>query len=466
MRRERADVAVVGAGPAGLSAAIEAARSGLDVVVIDENPAAGGQIFRQLPASFSATAPHKLGRDHARGQQLLSDALSLPIRFFLETTVWGCFEQHVLELSTAESAFQLGARAVVVAAGAHDRPVPLPGWTLPGVLTIGGVQLLLKSQRLLAGRRFLLAGTGPLLLVVASQLAEAGADIAAVVEPVPTRALVGHAAALLRAPSLMRDGLVYRFNLLRRGIPWIAPAVLLRIDGGQEVERATIVEADEDWRPRPGTERSFDVDTVCVGYGLVPSVELLRLCGCVLRYDTLADAWVPERSADFETSVPGIYAVGDGARVAGAVVAADEGRVAGLAAAQALRALSPVDAVLRAAPARQRLARLASFRQAMDAAFRIRPGLHELAEAETVVCRCEEVRVRDVTAAIHDGARALNQVKCWTRAGMGPCQSRMCAVPTAHIFARGTGMAIPALGSYTTRPPIKPIPVAALLHES
>jgi NADPH-dependent 2,4-dienoyl-CoA reductase/sulfur reductase-like enzyme len=461
--RVDAEVAVVGAGPAGVCAAVEAARGGASVVLIDENPAPGGQIYRPPPPQFTPPSETALGREARRGRDLLRQLDALPVRRFLGATVWGAFGPNVLEATGPSGAFQVQARAVVVAAGAHDRPTPLPGWTLPGVLTVGGAQTLLKNQRVLPGRRILFVGTGPLLLVVAAQYADAGADIVAVADAVPTSSVLAHAGALLRCPGLLADGLRYRWSVRRRRIPWLAPRVLVRVEGASEVEGAVLADADPDWNPRPGTERSFDVDTVCVGYGLVPSVELLRLLGCAMRYDDGAAAWVPDRDADGRTSVPGVFAVGDGAGVAGAAVAADEGRVAGLAAAVDVGRLPRSEALDRQRPLRRRLARLARFRAAMDEVYRARAGLFQRATADTIVCRCEEVPLSEIESALADGAVTVGQVKAWTRTGMGPCQGRMCFLPTAHIVAARTGRTVAALGPCSVRPPVKPVAIAALI---
>lgn len=456
---------MVGAGPAGLCAAIEAARAGASVIVVDEAEKPGGQIYRQLPDGFTVTNPQALGKEYREGQSLLREFERYPIRFVGGTLTWGCFEHGVLECMTGNRAWRAQAKAIVIAPGAYDRPAPVPDWTLPGVFTVGGTQTLLKTQRVLPGRRILLAGTGPLLLVVASQLAKAGAHVVAVTEAVRTRELFRHASTLAGSWSTTRLGIGYRWTLLKARVPWIAPAIIVRIEGEREVERATIARVDQEWKPIRGTEQGFDVDTVCLGYGLIPSVELLRLCGCALVHEPLADVWIPERNEDFETTVPGVYAIGDGAGVAGALVAAEEGRIAGLAVARALGRLSAAEASAQGAQARSRLGRFARLRTALDEVYRFRRGLYDLATPDTVICRCEEVCVRDLTSAIASGAATLNQVKAWTRIGMGACQGRMCSVPTAHVVAGALGCSIEALGYCTPRPPVKPVSVDALIAE-
>jgi NADPH-dependent 2,4-dienoyl-CoA reductase/sulfur reductase-like enzyme len=332
-------------------------------------------------------------------------------------------------------------------------------------MTVGGGQTLLKGQQLLPGRRVLLAGTGPLLLVVAAQFARAGAEIVAACESARALPLLGRLPALLGQPALLAQGISYRLALLARAVPWLAPTVLVRVEGGESVEAAVVAGLDASGRLLPGSERRLACDVVLVGYGLIPSLELARLLGCAVRWDEERRSFVPERSADFETTVRGVYAVGDGAGVAGAVVAAEEGRVAALAAARALGRLSADETRERQRPALRRLDRLHAFRRAMDEVYRLPPALFELAGEETVVCRCEEVTLRELRAAIDDGARNAAQLKLWTRAGMGPCQGRMCHLPTLEILARATGAAIAENGPYSVRAPVKPLDIEALLRE-
>jgi thioredoxin reductase/bacterioferritin-associated ferredoxin len=464
MTPERVEVLVVGGGPAGLAAAIEAARAGVQVVVVDENSRPGGQIYRQLPSAFVVEDPRS-PQEHADARALFCEADRLSIQFRGGTLVWGSFEPRVVEVMADGRCARIQADVIIVAAGAYDRPVPIPGWTLPGVLTVGGAQTLLKSQRMLPGRRILLAGTGPLLLVVAAQLAKAGAGIVAVVDPVRASALLPHAWSLMKAWPMFRQGIGYRTAVLRAGVPWLAPYVLTRVDGADQVERAVVARADDDWRPIAGTERSFDVDTVCIGYGLLPSVELLRLMGCRMRHDPPGDFSVPERTPDGETSISAVFAVGDGAQVAGVKVAVEEGRIAGLSAACLLGKLSADAAERGKQAARARLDRLRPFSAAMTDVYRPRPGLFDLATADTVVCRCEEVTRAEIEAALRDGATSPTQVKAWTRSGMGSCQARMCAAPTFHLVAKAIGATVEQVSPYTPRPPVKPVSIATLVAE-
>ncbi len=456
---ERTDVLVVGGGPAGLAAAGEAAKAGLGVVVVDENAKPGGQIYRQPPGKFRSE-----GGTTEEGRSLIDEIQRLPVRFLQEATVWGQFDPGVLEVAHQAENLRIQARAVVVAVGANDRPASIPGWTLPGVVTAGGAQAMLKSQRILPGRRILLAGAGPLQLVVASQFAKAGVDVVAVTEAVPGPAHLRHAFGLAWGGPTLLDGLRYKLAIRKAGIPWIAPAILTRIEGSERVEAAVVAGVDRDWRPVEGTERVLEVDAVCLGYGLVPSVEIARLLGCRLRYEPVGDAWVPVRDENCETTVPDVFTVGDGAGVAGVKVAVEEGRLAGLVIASRLGSrVDEAKGARRISGVRRRLRRLKRFASAVNQIYTPGSGFYELADAGTEICRCEEVTLEQLDASLAAEARDLAQLKAWTRVGMGPCQGKMCGAAVAQLVSRRTGRPLPEVGLFSVRPPVRSVPLRAVL---
>jgi NADPH-dependent 2,4-dienoyl-CoA reductase/sulfur reductase-like enzyme len=302
---------VVGGGPAGLAAARAAARHGVRVALVDENVELGGQYYRQMPPAFSAPDPPRLGRETAEGRRLIDEVRGLGVELHLGAVVWGIFDERTVAIATQDGGRRLEAQTLVLATGAYDRPVPFPGWTLPGVMTAGGAQNLMKAYRVLPGRRVLVAGSGPLLLVVAHYLLQGGAQVAAVCEASSMRGLWRHAPRLLPHLDFVQQGYRYRREIQEAGVPVFTGHVIRRALGHAEVTAAVIVPCDDDWRPRPGPERHFDVDTVIVGYGFVSSVELARLSGCEHRYVPALGSWVPVRRRDLETTVPGVFAVGD-----------------------------------------------------------------------------------------------------------------------------------------------------------
>ena len=458
-----ADVAVVGAGPAGLAAAVAAAEAGASVVVLDENDDVGGQIYRQPPATFKKVqgAAAAQAADYRRGATLMARARALPIRFVHAATVWGVFDATRVAYVDPDGAHELVARRLILATGAYDRPLPFPGWTLPGVVTAGGLQNLLKSQGVLPGARVVVAGTGPLILVVARQLIAAGAQVAAVAESTRYLDHVASLPALAWAPGLMLDGARFVAGLARARVPYLTGHAVVRASGQGAVGAVDLAPLGRDGRPALDRARTFGADLLCVGYGFVSSVELVGMAGARLRYDELLDAWVPERDRWMRTSLPSVFAAGDGAGVAGSVVAEFEGRVAGRTAAIDL-GFGDEDAETR--DARAHLVRWARFRAGIDRMYRFPAGLLDDLDDGTLVCRCEEVDAETIREALEAGADHVNEVKGWTRCGMGRCQGRLCGPTLAHLVARYTGRSLADVGPYTPRPPAKPVPIDALIE--
>jgi NADPH-dependent 2,4-dienoyl-CoA reductase/sulfur reductase-like enzyme len=455
---EQHEVVVVGAGPAGIRAAVEAGAAGAKVLVLDDAAAPGGQIYRQPPPELRPTPRDALGSSRRKSRPLFADLERAGVSVSSATEVWGALPDRVLLLNRGGHAAVIQAGALVLATGAYDRPAAMPGWTLPGVVTAGGVTALVKAQRVLPGRRVLLAGTGPLLLAAATALVHGGARVVGIAEAAPRRSLLG----LLRRPGIVRQTAEVMRALWRTPV-WTRTG-LLRIEGEREVECAVLARLDDDWRPVAGTERRVEVDTVVLGYGLVPSPELPELAGCALVYDAGRGGWIPAADAErlMATSVPGVFVAGDGAGIGGADVAEQEGRLAGLGAALQVGRLDAAWAANRAAPALRALRRFARFRRTLGRVLAPRPGLYELVTDDTIVCRCEEVSGADVRAAITDGAAGLAEVRAVTRAGMGLCQGRFCVPTVCGLLGRWAGVSPQAAGRFPPRLPARPVPIPVL----
>ncbi len=456
---------VIGGGPAGLAAAQAAARAGVQVMLVDENAQLGGQYYRQLPVTFRVPNSARLPKEYAEGRTLIAEVQALGVDLRLDTVAWGVFDAQTVALASGDATERLQAETLILAPGAYDRPVPFPGWTLPGVMTAGGAQNLMKAYRVLPGRRVLVAGSGPLLLVVAHSLLQGGAEVAAVCEASPMRDLWRYAPWMLPHLNFAQQGYDYWRQIREAGVPFLRGRIIRHVLGRTEVTRAVVSRCDESWRPLSGTEQGFDVDAVVIGYGFVPSLELSRLAGCEHRYLPEVDSWVPTRTPDLETTLPGVFVVGDGAGVAGSAVAQAEGALAGLVVARRLGKIAERDYGILRARARGRLRHLAGFRRVMDSLYRVGPGLYSLADDATPLCRCEEITVGEALAAIREGATHPSEVKAWTRTGMGRCQGRLCGPTLAHLIARTTGRPVAEVGLFTQRPPTKPVPLSALIHD-
>jgi D-hydroxyproline dehydrogenase subunit alpha len=449
------DLLILGGGAAGLSAAIAARGCGLDVLVIEERAALGGQYYKQPAPGLAAPA---LDAQQVEGGALAAAAEASGARILRGAELWGAFDMDRLAVFDGTRTRLLAPRAVIVASGAYERPHVVPGWTLPGVMTTGAAQTLWRSYRVLPGKRVLVAGNGPLNMQVACELAEGGAEVVAVAEAAPgATTRLNHAIAMAAAePVLAAKGVRYLASLARRRIPLLHATTLTAVARAPDgALRATL-------RGARG-ERVFEVDAVMVGYGFLPSHETLRALGAVCTFDAARGQFVPLRDADTMTSVPALYAVGDCAGLGGAPAAREEGVIAALAAARRIGHAVPAEVAREEQDARRRLVRHRRFQEALWKLFATpRAGL-SLADSATVVCRCEEVTKGDIEAVLADGAPALGEVKRRTRCGMGRCQGRYCAPLLAEHLAATQGRPLDNYALFAPRAPVKPIAIADIV---
>jgi NADPH-dependent 2,4-dienoyl-CoA reductase/sulfur reductase-like enzyme len=468
----RHPLVIVGAGPAGLAAAVAAAEAGLEPLVLDENPRVGGQIYRSPPPALGRgleTTPQRgQGAAARRGAELFSRFRDFQKRITVqtETSVWAIFPPRQLAVRGRGGCDFIEADQLILAPGAYEYVPPFPGWTLSGVMTPGGAQQMVKVMQALPGKRALVTGTGPFLLVVAEQLHRAGMEVVGVIEAAHTFAALRVMPRLLTYPGLFREGLGHLYRLKRAGIPVYRGQLVVEARGDGEVREVVVTRCDRQWHPVHAGARTFAVDTLCVGYGFVPRTQLPQLAGCRLRFADELGGWVPERDEDLQTSVPGVAVAGDGGGVAGALVALDEGTLAGLAAARRLGALTAAAFAQARGPILRRLNQLRRFRAALDDLSRIRPGLNTLAAPDTVVCRCEELTRAELETGVEFGATDLRSLKVMTRLGMGPCQGCMCWPAAARWMAARTGRPLEALGPLSVRPPLAPVSVGELAGEA
>ncbi|HTL41020.1 MAG TPA: FAD-dependent oxidoreductase [Pseudolysinimonas sp.] len=467
------DVLIVGGGPAGMAAAATASASGLNTVLIDERPTLGGQVYKQPGPGMQVTDPRAMGAQYAAGRALIDEVDASPAAVMLRTSVLdlepaGDDGWTVVVQPEGGAVQQLRARRVIVAAGAHDRPVVFPGWTLPGVITAGGLQTLAKTQSFIPGQRIVFAGSGPVALAFPAQLAGYGANIVAALEAgsAPRPAVLARIAAA--APGnvgLLLDAARYQTELIRRRIPLKYRRMVVRAEGDGRVERVVHARVDADWKVVPGTEQTIEADVLCIGYGFSPSAELLRLVGCSFDDDEDLGGAVVRRDPWCRTSVTGIYAAGDGTGVEGSAVAADEGRLAALAAALDAGVVTDADITRLSNRLQGRIDRRRALSRATTGMYRVGSGVFGLATPETTVCRCEGVAAAAVQDAVGT-APEVSAVKALTRAGMGPCQGRMCGRHIASMIAAERGVAIGDVAPATPRMPVRPTPIGAIADQS
>jgi len=453
------DVAIVGGGPAGLAASVEAARHGLSVIVFEERISLGGQIYKQFGPGFVVKNPSALGHDYRDGQELLAAVRKSTVVLRTDTSVLSIYADEIVVVSGDQKAETIRARRFILAPGAHDRPVVFPGWTLPGVITAGGAQTLIKTQRVVPGERILFAGSGPLALAFPAQLKRYGANLIEALEAGPAPRLKDLLRLAVRAPrnfGVLRDALGYRLALLRSRVPLRYRRIIVRAEGEDRVEYVVHAMADANWHPIPGTEERVAVDTLCIGYGFFPSIELMRLAGCVMDYDENLGGSAVRLDSWMRTSVPNVFAVGDGAGVEGSIVAMAQARIAAVGIAADLGFVELTEAESVARPWRTQLRAKRSFSKSLQSMYRVGSGIYELDEPDTIVCRCEGVKSGELQSVI-DSTSDIAVVKGYTRAGMGLCQGRNCQHHVAAMISRHYSVPIEAVSLATARFPVRPV---------
>lgn len=450
--RTEYDTIVVGSGPAGMAGAIAAAGSGLSVLLVDEQKAPGGQIWRAVERNAKVSLGTTLGKDYLKGEKLAEKLHTSNVELCLGAQVWQIEDGFKLYLSIDGKAQCIKTRTVLMATGAQERPNPFPGWTLPGVMTVGAAQIMIKNAAVIPDEPVWIAGTGPLPLLYMSQLLDLGGKIAGYLDTAPRsnfwKATPLFPRALLSPKGLMK-GAGWLAKLRRAGVPFYKAAHGLEALGDQRLEAIRFKKSN-------GETIEVPAKLLLAHEGVVPSVHLSMAIGCVHDWDKAQLCFVPRLDLWGATTRPGLFIAGDGGGVAGADAAVFLGEIAGLGIAQHLGSLTKEAAQKSAASARRSLRPVLAMRPFLDTLYKPRPEVFSPA-AQTLACRCECQTAEQVRDAARRGAADPNQVKAATRAGMGPCQGRQCGYTVAALVAEAHDLPMGSVGFFNIRPPLKPI---------
>lgn len=472
------EVAIIGAGPSGLAAAAILRERGVGVTIIDEQPRAGGQILRQPPRNFAVAhwLPAKLYDRVKAALHAVNDRADIDWRF--QSTVLGIMRpspyrvrhasSHELWIQGPEGCYLLRAKAVLLAPGCYERPLAFPGWTLPGVMGAGAIQGFVKSQQLVPGNRFVLAGSHPLQLVVADQLLSAGAQVAAVVFTQRRQqawTMLRHPGVAIRHARQLFETAKILNRLRRARVPVIFGRTIVRVDGKSQVEQATIATLRADATIDRHQTQVFECDRVGICHGFVASSELARQAGADVHWKEHAGGWLAKHDEWLESSIKNLFVAGEITSVEGADAALEKGRVA---AAGILRSLGRVDdngANRLAAPAKKRLSRLQGFAAVLQQLARPPADLAlQTMTDDTILCRCESIKRGELQQQLTDNRHVMSTdaAKLLTRVGMGLCQGRMCGDGVARVVAAARGLPPDGVGPFQAQAPVKPVPLATL----
>lgn len=338
------DFAIIGGGPAGLSAAIEAANAGCKVTLIDENSRPGGQLFKQIHKFFGSKDHYAGTRGIDIGIKLLDDVEKAGVEVMLDTVAYGLYPSNTVGVVRNGENYLIKAKRILVATGGVENPLPFPGWTLPGVMGAGAIQTMVNVNRVLPGENILMVGSGNVGLIVSYQLLQAGANVVALIDAAPK--IGGYA--------------VHASKIRRRGVPIFTSTTIVEARGDNKVEEAVLVDLDEKWKPIPGTERTIKVDVICLAVGLSPLTELVWMSGAKFTFIPSLGGHLPLHDENMQTTIPGLYVAGDVAGVEEASTAVEEGRLVGVAVAHSLGKYTDEDAMNRKMVIRTRLDQLRS----------------------------------------------------------------------------------------------------------
>ena len=452
------DLVIIGAGPAGMAASAEAAACGLTAIVLGEQQTPGGQVYRTVE-QVRPDIMNILGPDYREGRKLVRQFRETSIDYLPQTMVWQVEPGSEMTISFVSQgeACQIHGKRILIATGARERPVPVPGWTLPGVMAATAADVLLKSHDMIPSGNTVLAGSGPLLFLTAVRLLDAGAPVRAVLDTTPFSNYLDSLKFLpkaLFASAYLVKGLAMMRKIRSSGTPIYRNVKQLYADGTDSVESIRFTTR--------GTSRELAVDTLLLHNGVVPDTQMTWLLDCAHAWYKVQRYWRPIADKWGNTSLPGIGVAGDAVGISGAKAAELSGHIAALEAEYALNTISKEERNRKAAQFEKTMARERAVRPFLDHLFSPDPELLVPKDDQTVVCRCEEITAGEIREVLKLGARGPNQLKSQTRSGMGPCQGRMCGLTVSEIIAAYRGVDVEDVGYFRIRPPIKPITVQQL----
>lgn len=475
----KTELLIIGAGPAGMAAAEAASAMGIGVTVVDEQAARGGQFLRQPPASFKLTnwLP---GKTYSKAKSLLcrSETLS-DVQWLMRSTVSGIFPlKHTqpdeprfrIVIDTEQGARECHARSILIAGGCYDLPVIFPGWTTPGVMAAGGIQAFIKSQQLVPGQRFVLAGSHPLQLVIADQIIQAGGEVAAVLfaqSKSSALSLIRHPLTLWQHASKFTQMASTLKRLCKAGVKVRFNQVVVQANGAEQLQSVSVAGVNRQGEILKDGRQEIDCDRLGVCFSFLSSTELVRQLNAACKWNARRGGWVAQHDEWMRSSIPGVYLAGEATGVAGFDAAMLEGKLAALGCALDTGRLEMTSAEQQARPVRRDLQGLNVFAELLSELSW--PGdtfLDQLISDNSIVCKCEELNAGELRLMLQDNPEigTASAAKLLSRAGMGLCQGRYCHHAVTRLLVQTRGLAEQEVVGFTSRFPAKPVLIGHLTN--
>ena len=460
---EAYDVVIVGAGPSGIGAAVVLAEYSLKVLLIDENNQIGGQIWRQpvyKPAGrFKGPQPPGLQMDLSAATGTNKNNLQI----ITPACVLGVFpEKHLLLSTSEESVKEIRARRIIFATGAREKVRPFKGWTLPGVMTLGAAQILLKYYGVLASSKILIAGAGPLVYLLSSQIIGAGGKVTTVLDRSSSATMLNAMWVMAGQLPKIGEGLLAMGRLIKKRVPLKHPMQVVEVKGQDKLEEVIAAKIAPDGTTVPGSQQRYETQLLACGNGFIPNIELPQLAGCDLTYAADMGGWIVKADASMETSVSGVFAAGEITGIAGGDKALVEGQLAALSILNQFGKLNSKKDRSRQAALLTKRKRCRRFGAFLNHQWAIHPREWAGIDDATIICRCEDITMGTIRSWIQEGFTSAPDLKKATRCGMGNCQGRTCAPLIYDILAAYSVAGKQGPHPLSVRTPVKPIPLGDL----
>jgi len=446
------DVIIIGAGPSGVKSALTCSKKGLKVLIIDSNGNSGGQIYRAPPKSYIKKSKKTL-EENLIQIKFSEDLKRNNIDTAYNHTVWQVSPGFKIDAFNENGTIQWNTKNLIVATGTYEKIIPFDGWTTPGVIGLAASTILLKAHQTIPGNKIVLAGNGPLLISVAYYILKFGGKVDAIVDTSSKFEWIKSMISLIFNPKNFIQGISWILKIIFSRVPIYSNSLIkkvFKIENGISVEIQNI---------KNKQIKKLTTEVLAVGHGLTPSTDISRLLKINHTYNDLKGGWIPRLDKYFRSSMQGLYITGDGAGISGAIPAEDKGELAAYALLKDQNIIIEKEFKNKTSRIIKRLNRYEIFAKGIAKLnFTPKDLINNISE-NTILCRCEDITKRDIINAVNNGAKNLNQIKSWTRFGMGPCQGRTCQYSVAKVASEELKCNVKDLDYLTGRTPLRPFPL-------